>query len=135
MIVETIALNSSLVITLLDQTVHYFGGYFHVKLLAFCDIRLDRSCFESDAEYNDAVAKMGPSLRFERVLEKMAVPEPGIESVRAQLIKAFHDTTLSYLSAPDFAHRFVRSEYLKRIKKTSQIQSSRAYCAVTGCNN
>ena len=125
MIIDTITLDSSLCITLLDQTRHYFGGYFHVKVLAYCDISLKKSYFENDAEFNDAVGKMGASIRFERVLEKMAVPESGIESVRSQLTQDFHETTRAYLSVPDFVPLFVRSEYQKRVKKSSQIRSSR----------
>ncbi|MDD2308966.1 MAG: hypothetical protein PHH91_05225 [Desulfuromonadaceae bacterium] len=124
--VETITLDSALHIMLLDQTRHYFGGYFHVKVLACCDIPLQQSYFENDAEYRCAVAKMGTSVRFERILEKMAVPESGIESVRSLLIQAFHETAKVYLSTADFAPRFVRSEYHKRVKKTSQIRNPRA---------
>ena len=126
MIIETIMLDSALCITLLDQTRHYFGGYYHVKVLAYCDVPLELSYFDTDAELHDAIEKMGTSVRFERILEKMAVPESAIDSVRNQLTQAFHETTKAYLSVPDFAPRFVRSEYLKRAKKTSQIRSPRA---------
>ena len=126
MIIETITLDSTLCITLLDQTQHYFGGYFHVKVLVFCDIPLEQSYFEDDVEYSHAVKKMGTSVRFERVLEKMAVPESEVDSVRCQLMQAFHDTTKAYLATPDFAPRFVRNEHQKQIKKISHIRSSRA---------
>ena len=125
MIIETITLDSALSITLLDQTRHYFGGYFHVKILAYCDIPLEQGYFENDAEYADAVGAMGPSVRFERVLEKMAVPESGIESVRSQLTQAFHETTRAYLSVPDFVPRFVRNEYQKYLKKKHKIRNIR----------
>ena len=117
MIIETITLNSDLCITLLDQTRHYFGGYYHVKVLVFCDIPLKPGYFENDAEFSHASEKMGASVRFERILEKMAVPESGIDSIRGQLIQAFHATAVAYLSAPDFAPLFVRSEYRKCVKK------------------
>ncbi|MFA7405791.1 MAG: hypothetical protein WC007_17510 [Pelobacteraceae bacterium] len=126
MIIETIILDSDLHVTLLDQTRHYFGGYFHVKVLAYCDIPLQPSYFEDEAEFSDAVAKMGTSIRFERVLEKMAVPESGIESVRGQLTQSFNHTTRAYLSVPDFAARFVRNEYQKCTKKNSQVRTYRA---------
>jgi hypothetical protein len=109
-----------------DQTQHYFGGYYHVKVLVFCDIPLEQSHFRDETEYIHAVGKMGNSVRFERVLEKMAVPESDIESVRRRLIQAFHETSKGYLSTPDFAPRFVRSEYQKHVKKSSQIRSPRA---------
>ena len=126
MILDTITLDSDLCITLLDRTRHYFGGYFHVKVLAFCDVLLKQSYFENEREFSDAVGKMGPTVRFERVLEKMAVPEPEIESVRNRLTHAFHETAISYLATPDFAPRFVRSEYRKCEKKTTYIRSARA---------
>lgn len=126
MIIETITLDSALHITLEDQTRHYFGGYFHVKVLAWCDIPLQQGYFENDVEYNCAVAKMGTFARFERILEKMAVPESEIESVRSQLLQAFHETAKVYLSNADFAPRFVRSEYQKQVKKPSQIRNPRA---------
>jgi hypothetical protein len=126
LILETIVLDSELSVTLLDQTSHYFGGYFHVKVLAYCDIPLKLSYFECEADFHNAEAKMGESIRFERVLEKMAVPEADIESVRNQLMQAFHDTTKTYLSVPDFASRFVCSEYKKCLKKSPHTRSSRA---------
>ena len=126
MIIETIMLDSALCITLLDQTSHYFGGYYHVKVLAYCDIPLEVSHFKDNAEFSNAVEKMGTTARFERVLEKMAVPESGIVSVRSDLIQAFHETTRTYLSVPDFIPRFVQNEYQKLISKPSKIRNSRA---------
>ena len=120
MIIETIVLDSGHSITLLDQTRHYFGGYFHVKVLACCTIPLLRDYFEDDSEFNDAVTKMGESVRFERVLEKMAVPDSDIETVREQLTCTFRETAKEYLSSPGFVPRFVRSEYQKRLKKSSR---------------
>lgn len=126
MIIETLTLDSGLGITLLDQTQHYFGGYFHVKVLAYCDIPLKQEYFDTDEEFGSAVAKMGTSIRFERVLEKMAVPESGIASVRSGLIETFHKSAIPYLSVPDFAPRYVRSEYRKRTASNSRLRNPRA---------
>lgn len=126
MILDTITLDSALCITLLDETSHYFGGYYHVKVRACCDIPLEQGYFDSEAEFGDAVAKLGRSVRFERILEKMAVPESEIGAVRSQLTQTFHETAAAYLSAPDFAPRFVLSEYRKRAKKSPQMRISRA---------
>lgn len=118
MILETVTFDSDLSLTLLDQTQHYFGGYYHVKVLVSCDVPVKQNYFEDASEYTTVLALLGDSVRFERVLEKMAVPESEIESVRSALIQKFHETSRSYLSVPDFAVRFVRSEYQKRIRKT-----------------
>lgn len=71
------------------------------------------SFFDNSAEFMEARSMMGETVRFERILEKMAVPENERMSVRNQLIHAFNETTVVYLSAPDFASRFVRTAYLK----------------------
>lgn len=126
MILESITLDSGLCVTLVDQTSHYFGGYYHVKVLVYCDIELKLAQFEDEAEYERAVDKMGTTARFEKVLEKMAVPESEVEAVRFLLTDSFHTTTKMYLSSSDFSHRFIRSEYLKRSKKPAQIRSQRA---------
>lgn len=106
-----IKLASGFSIALDDETRHYFGGYYHVKIVAHCTVPLDLRYFDDDAQYADARARLGEAVRFERVLEKMAVPEEDIDSVRNQLIDAFKNTALGYLSAPDFDRLLVRSEY------------------------
>jgi len=125
-ILETIPLGVAHSITLTDQTRHYFGGYYHVKLLACCDIPLEKSYFDNAEDFAAALGKMGTTVRFERVLEKMAVPEAEIASIRNQLTKAFHETAVAYLSSPDFAPGFVRREYQKCINKAPHIQRARA---------
>ena len=117
-IISTNKLNDLLNVTLCDETRHYFGGYYHVKVLAFCDVPILGAFFNSSNDFLDARSRMGDSVRFERVLEKMAVPQDEIESVRSRLVIAFNETTLYYLAVPDFAERFVRSAYLKLINKS-----------------
>jgi len=116
-IFSTIRLNEFIHITLCDETLHYFGGYYHVKVLAYCDLPLVEDYFDSKAEFEEAVKRMGESARFERILEKMAVPEDEKISVRSQLVDAFYETALAYISVPGFAERFVRTAYLKCINK------------------
>jgi hypothetical protein len=116
LIIDTITVGQDIRFALDDQTRHYFGGYFHVKIMVSCDISLKRNYFNTDAEYDDAVNIMGESVRFERILEKMAVPETGIESVRNQLTVMFLESSKKYVSIPDFASRFVLGEYRKRKK-------------------
>lgn len=109
--ITTFTLASGFSIALDDETRHYFGGYYHVKIVAHCTVPLDVRYFDDDPQYLDARARLGEAVRFERVLEKMAVPEEDIDSVRNQLIDAFKNTALGYLSAPDFDRRLVRNEY------------------------
>lgn len=124
-LISSVVLNSGLCITLSDETRHYFGGYYHVKILAHCNVPLDQRYFDDEAQYQDARNKLGDSVRFERVLEKMAVAEEDIASVRNQLIDAFNATATGYLSAPDFDRRLVRKEYRIRSSKTARKFTSR----------
>ena len=125
MILETIPLAEGLFLTLHDQTRHYFGGYYHVKVLVSCDVPVIRGYFADGADYDDCLSRLGGLLRFERVLEKMAVPEAGIEDVRSHLMQTFRETSNSYLTHPDFAARFVRNEYTKALQKSAGVKNMR----------
>lgn len=113
-------------ITLLDQTSHYFGGYYHVRIIAYSDISVESSYFDTVTEFNDAFKKLGATVRFERVLQKMAVPEVEIESVRTQLSHDFYKNATKYILADDFASCFIRNEYRKQQNKARQSRSPRA---------
>ncbi|MDU0459553.1 MAG: hypothetical protein RW306_12575 [Geobacteraceae bacterium] len=126
-IITTIELESGLCITLSDETRHYFGGYYHVRILAHCDVKLDRTYFEDEARYLDALDKLGQSVVFERVMEKMAVPEQDIASVRNQLLDSFRNTSVAYMSSPDFERRFVRNEYRNILVKSVKKYAYRAF--------
>ena len=121
-----LTIGANLSLTLLDQTHHYFGGFYHVNLLVYCDIPLERGCFDTEAEFLLAIEKMGTTVRFERILEKMAVPEAELEAVRHQLVETFYQTASAYLSNPDFVPCFVRSEYQKYVKKSHRTRNPRA---------
>lgn len=124
-IISTNKLNDFVNVTLYDETRHYFGGYFHVKVLAYCDVPICESFFDILTDFLDARSRLGESVRFERVLEKMAVPQDEIEAERSRLVEAFYKTTLAYLAAPDFAERLVLSTYQKLINKSARPYSDR----------
>ena len=105
---------------LLDRTRHYFGGYYHVRIEISADVHLCASPFADADEYRAALLLLGDRIRFSRVLEKMAVPESGIEAARRDLIEAFASNVLPYLSRPDFPERFMRSEYTRCLKSSAR---------------
>ena len=100
-----------------DVTRHYFGGYYHVRIEVSADVHLSASPFADADEYR---ALLGDRIRFSRVLEKMAVPESGIEAARRDLIEAFASNVLPYLSRPDFPERFMRSEYTRFLMSSAR---------------
>jgi len=99
-----------------DATRHYYGGYYQVRLQVMADVPLSVAWFGDVPEYEDAIRRLGRSVRFSRTLEKMAVPLAEIETVRSSLLESFETTLLTYLSRPDFPCRFVLSEFGKARK-------------------
>jgi len=87
-----------------------------VRIEVSADIPLTAELFESGSQYEDAVARLGSVVTFSRILEKMAVPESEIESVRRDLVSAFDANVLPYLLRDSFIPGFVRSECHKKRK-------------------
>jgi len=115
-IIKTCRLGDGLLASVSDLTSHYFGGYYHVRILIRADVPVSAAAFDVELDYQDAVKRLGPSVSFRRTLEKMAVPDGEIDSVRQQLLASFDATMLPYLIRDDFADSFVRSEYRKAVK-------------------
>jgi len=105
--------------TLVDCTSHYFGGYYHVRIQVQADIPVSIEIFESTSEFDDAAKRLGSSVRFSRILEKMAVPENMIRACRADLMTAFEANVLPYLLRVTFRESFVHSEYRKSLKSNT----------------
>jgi len=99
-----------------DISRHYFGGYYHVRLQVTAEVPLCADWFETPLEYENALECLGRSVRFSRVLEKMAVPQAEISAVQTALLDSFEANLLGYLSRPDFPRGFVRGEYAKACK-------------------
>lgn len=102
-----------------DDTRHYFGGYYQVRILVSADVPLAPAWFATTGDYEDALRRLGERVRFTRTLEKMAVPEVEVAEVRQSLMESFDTNMLPYLSRPDFAERFVRSEYARSLKSSA----------------
>jgi hypothetical protein len=109
-----------------DASRHYFGGYYHVRLQVTAEVPLCADWFETPLEYDNALGCLGRSVRFSRVLEKMAVPQAEIAAVRTALLDSFEANLLSYLSRPDFPRCFVRGEYAKARKPVASNRYARA---------
>lgn len=102
-----------------DVSSHYYGGYYHVRLQITAEVPLCSDWFDSVAEHEDAIRRLGSTVCFKRTLEKMAVPATEIDAVRSSLLESFETNVLTYLFRPDFPSRFVLSEYGKVCKSTA----------------
>jgi len=115
-IIKTCTLGGDILATVSDHTSHYFGGYFHVRIKISAVVPLSAGAFASEAEFQDALKRLGNSVNFSRTLEKMAVPDGEIDGVRQHLLASFDRHMLPYLVRADFADSFVQSEYRKALK-------------------
>ena len=115
-VIKVCVLGGGVTATVKDCTRHYFGGYYHVRIQVSADVPVTAASFEVATDYEDALARMGQTVAFNRSLEKMAVPEVDIVDVRRQLLDAFEANVLPYLLRDDFVPSFVRSEYQKKLK-------------------
>ncbi|MEI6212871.1 MAG: hypothetical protein WCP10_02100 [Desulfuromonadales bacterium] len=114
----SVALVNGLVLRVRKSVNHYFGGYYYVNVLINCDVPLETSFFESENEYVEFSERLGNSVLFEMILDKMAVPEHDIYSVQNELIEKFMATTFKYVSSPRFPRAFVRREADKLMKRS-----------------
>lgn len=117
--IASYAIADAVEVILTECTRHYFGGYYHVRIVVHADVPLSSRNFESVPEYEDAVRRLGASAQFSRTLEKMAVPENMIEFERMALVASFDSNVLPYLLRKDFIGSFVRSEYRKSLKSVA----------------
>ena len=104
----------------LDDTNHYFGGYFHVKLRVSVEIGLSESWFDSLEAYQDAVNRLGKTVMFSKLFEKMGVPKGEITSVRDSLLDTFETNTLPYFNHNDFAQKYALVEYRKATESAAK---------------
>lgn len=115
-LIKVCVIGGSVNATVSDQTRHYFGGYYHVRILVSAEVPVTADLFDVAADFEDAAVRLGQTVTFSRTLEKMAVPENEIDTVRQQLLDAFDANVLPYLLRDDFMPGFVRGEYRKKLK-------------------
>lgn len=120
-IIKTCTLGGGIQATVSDNTRHYYGGYYHVRIQVSADILVSAGTFADASEYQDAVTRLGAFVRFNRTLEKMAVPDSEIEVIRQHLLASFDTHMLPYLLRADFAGSFVQSEYRKALNSRPAI--------------
>lgn len=99
-----------------DHTRHYFGGYWHVRLLVRCKVPVVLSHFENQADAEDAKSLLGDQVEFARYLEKMAVPGDEKAAVMEGLVRRGVEHLLPFMGGDRFQGGFLRAELKKRKK-------------------
>lgn len=118
--VRQIRLSNNLLINFFDTTSHYYGGFYHVSVLAVIELELCPEYCQDDMTYNETVALVGEKICHQHLLERMGVNSEDLQSVREHLIDQFARSSSPYLSAPDFPARLVATEVKKLSKKKNR---------------
>jgi hypothetical protein len=109
-VIEEINLKNGLKVLLIDQTRHYFGGYYCVMLAIHCEIPVTAQYFTSHATFADAIKVLGKSIEYRRIAEQMGVARNDSDAVLKRLIDDFKLHSLPYLSSPHFPGKFILRE-------------------------
>lgn len=117
--IDTFFLVNGLEFTVFDRTRPYYGDYHRVLLEVVCDVPLHRDFFVSDDDFIDGRHLLGESVRYCRILEKMAVPFSDLQAVRDDLLARFRSQAECYLALATFPVKLVRSECEKARKRRS----------------
>ena len=100
-------------VSFVDMTSHYYGGFFHVAVMAEIVLRLCPEYCPEGVDYEAAVSSLGDSVHYRQKLERMGVHGDEVDAIRNALIDRFIETSASYLTDPNFPARVVSAELAK----------------------
>lgn len=116
-LIREIPLQNGLTLRYYDQTRHYFGDFYLVKLELVCNIPLQLEYFETSSMFDEAKQLIGDSAVYRRAFEQMGVASTAIGAVSDRLIEHFTRNSLTYFSSCSFPVKFVNAELNKARKK------------------
>lgn len=126
-IIREMTLGNGLIVRFYDQTRHYYGDFYLVKIEIVCEVFLSPDCFDDPGDFEDARRLLGVPAVYRRTLEQMGVPSTAIGTVTNRLLDNFISHSLPYFSAPGFVARFLRTELARARKKRSLSSHGVAY--------
>ncbi|SNB45608.1 hypothetical protein [Geobacter sp. DSM 9736] len=111
-IVKALSLKNGLNLRFINRSRRYYDDYYNVRIEVECDVPV----FLAEAADVKPSTLSGPNLTYRRNIEKMGVPSAEVSSVICLLIDQFEQNALSYLAAPSFPVKFIRTELAKMEK-------------------
>lgn len=111
-------LPNGLEVTIYDETNRYFGDYHRICLRVVLRYDLAAAANRDDPFWREALTKLGPELRVEKTLERMAVAGSDVDRTVTALADDFLATAGSYLGRPDALRKLVQKEMEKSSKTT-----------------
>jgi len=117
---EQLANGVELIIT--DETNRYFGNFYRVHLVATCRVTLSddllQRAFATPFERQRLRQACGDGIDLRRILSRMGVAGPEVDSVRQTLIADFLAAARTYMAGDDFPLSLLRRKLNER--KTPQ---------------
>ncbi len=120
-LIKTVDLATGLKLELYDASVKVAGDRWLVALTAIIDIFVDQTIIADQGSFNTIGTKdaLGEFVRFKRERKRHFVDEKDKDDVIQDLMDSFLTSSLTYLSHPDFARKFILKEFKEYQIKTS----------------
>ena len=111
--IDNIPLPNGLTVEVYDLSRQIAANTTKVELLIRIEIKLNEAYFSNQEQYDLTRKVLGNELFFEYRMERTFVKNAEKDIILRELLAAFKKDSISYLSHPDFARRFVLSQYRK----------------------
>lgn len=108
---EKIPLTNGLTLTIWDNSRQIAADTTKVELVAQMEIAFEPSYFPRHEDYDKLVQTIGPTGLFEHRKMRPFVKTPQQEAVFQELLTAFKEHTLPYLSQDVFPRRFALAKF------------------------
>ena len=114
-LIEKIRLENCLTLEMFDHSRHVAGDIWLVSFGARVEVKVKPEYFVGDSETGISIenvrALLGEKVTYRYTKEHNFVAETEIEAVLKGLKERFLDTSLGYVSSPEFPRRFVHRKY------------------------
>lgn len=111
---KTIQLDNGLTLIVSDETRRYFGAFYRVRIRVACSVPLEFVNDVPPEEQQQLLLTHGTHIPYERILEKMGVPEKELDAAKEHLLAEFERSSLPYLSSPEFPLRYATKVLAER---------------------
>jgi hypothetical protein len=110
---ERTILENGLVLEIWDESKKIAEDTFRVTLAARVKVAVKKEYLPDIEHYRAVVRAFGHEILFEQLKEKSFVKADEKEELFTQLLGEFRDTTLKYISRPNFPAGFVMSKFME----------------------
>jgi hypothetical protein len=118
--VKAIGLKNNLQLKIYDNSKKMAGDRWLVSLLAQIKIPVDvtvKLLPDSDSDKQEITKLLGSEALFEQKRERFFINEKNKDSVLNELCDNFVESTINYLSHPDFPKKYVMMKFKEKRKK------------------